>query len=77
MRENSPRVRRDETRRKKEIVHVRCIKILTWLRGFLVIFLHLVWFSFVLKFLLEIARQWSREKFAILSLKSPCHVRIF
>ena len=27
------------------IAHVRYIKILTWLRGFLVIFLYLVWFS--------------------------------
>ena len=31
---------------------------------------------FVLKSLLEIARQWSGEKFAILVLKPPCHVRI-
>ena len=28
-----------------------------------------VWFFFVLNFLLGIARQWSREKFAILTLK--------
>ena len=31
---------------------------------------------FVLKSLLGIARQWSREKFAILSLKPRSHVRI-
>jgi len=50
--------------------HVRCIKILTWLRGFLVIFLYLV------KSLAGIARQRSLEKFAILSLKPQRHVRI-
>ena len=33
-------------------------------------------FFFVLKFLLGIARQWSPEKFAILSLKPRSHVRI-
>ena len=32
---------------------------------------------FVLKFLLGIARHWSREKFAILTLKPGSHVRIF
>ena len=31
---------------------------------------------FVLKSLLGIARQWSREKFAILTLKPWSHVRI-
>ena len=31
---------------------------------------------FVLNSLLEIARQWSSEKFAILPLKSRSHVRI-
>ena len=31
---------------------------------------------FVLKSLLRISRQWSREKFAILSLKPRSHVRI-
>ena len=31
---------------------------------------------FVLKFLLGIARQWSLEKFAILTLKPQSHVRI-
>ena len=50
--------------------HVRCIKILTWLWGFLVIFLYLV------KSLPGIARQRSLEKFAILSLKPQRHVRI-
>ena len=28
------------------IAHAWCIKILTWLRGFLVIFLYFIWFSF-------------------------------
>ena len=32
--------------------------------------------SFVLNSLLGIARQWSREKFAILTLKPRSHVRI-
>ena len=32
---------------------------------------------FVLKSLLGIARQWSREKFAILSITTRSHVRIF
>ena len=50
--------------------HVRCIKILTWLWGFLVIFLYLV------KSLPGIVRQRSLEKFAILSLKPQRHVRI-
>ena len=31
---------------------------------------------FVLKSLLGIARQWSREKFAIMTLKPQSHVRI-
>ena len=31
---------------------------------------------FVLKSLLEIARQWNREKFAILFVKPRSHVRI-
>ena len=57
------------------IAHVRYIKIPTRLRGFLVfilIILGLVFF--VLNFLLGIERQWSRSKFAILTLKP--HVRI-
>ena len=48
------------------IAHVRYIKILTWFRGFLVIFLYLVWFSLSL---LRIVRQWSLENFPILTLK--------
>ena len=55
---------------------VRYIKILTRLRGFLVIFLiflHLVWFS---KSLLGIARQRSLEKCAIFTLKPRSHGRI-
>ena len=57
--------------------HVRYIKILTGLRGFLVIFLSifgLVFFAF--KSLLGIARRWSRKNFAILTLKPRSHVRI-
>ena len=50
--------------------------ILTWLRGFLVIFLYLVWVFFLLKSLLGIARQWSRQKLAILTLKPRSHVRV-
>ena len=33
------------TRGREKLAHVRHIKILTWLRGFLVFFLYLVWFS--------------------------------
>ena len=44
-------------------------------RGFLVIFIFGLVF-FVLKSLLGIARQWSREKFEILTLKPRSHVRI-
>ena len=35
------------------------------------------WVFFVLKSLLRIKRQWSRENVAILSLKPGSHVRIF
>ena len=50
--------------------HVWYIKILAWLRGFLVIFLWLFdLVFFVLKSLLGITRQWSHEKFAIFTLK--------
>ena len=31
--------------RERSATNVRCIKMLTWLWGFLIIFLHLVWFS--------------------------------
>ena len=51
------------------IAHIRYIKILTRLESFLVIFLYLLWFSFVLKSLLGTMRQWSHKTFAILSLK--------
>ena len=44
--------------------------------GFLVIFLYLVLVFFVLNSLLEITRQWSLEKFAILTLKHRSHVRM-
>ena len=57
--------------------HVRYIKILTGLRGFLVIFLSIFGLVFfVFKSLLGIARQWSRKNFAILTLKPCSHVRI-
>ena len=45
-----------------QIGHVRYIKILTWPRGFLVIFLYFGLVFFVRKSLLGIARQWSRKK---------------
>ena len=57
------------------IAHVRYIKIPTRpsrLSGFFLIILGLIFF--VLNSLLEIERQWSRSKFAILPLKP--HVRI-
>ena len=50
------------------ITHVRYIIITILLRGFLVILLYLVLVFFVLKSLLGIARQWSLEKFSILTL---------
>ena len=57
--------------------HVRYIKILIGLRGFLVIFLSIFGLVFfVFKSLLGIARQWSRKNFAILTLKPCSHVRI-
>ena len=49
------------------IAHIRYIVILTRLLGFLIIFLYLLFV--VLRSLQRIARQWSREKFAILTLK--------
>ena len=55
----------------RPIAHVRYIEILTWLRGFLVIFLYLIWVSF----LYGIARQWSGEKFAVLFLNPRSHFR--
>ena len=59
------------------IPHIRYTKILTWLRGFLVIFL-LVWFSLCSSWsLLEIARRWSIKETVILTLKPRIHVRIF
>ena len=46
-------------------------------RGFLAIFLYLVWFSFfALKSPLGIARQWSRKKITFLPQKPWSHVRI-
>ena len=59
------------------IAHVRYIKILTWLRGFLTG--HFSIFGLVLLVLNSlsgIARQWSGEKCAILFLKPPSHVWI-
>ena len=53
-------------------MYVRYIKILTWLQGFLVIFLYLVRFYLCS----SLARQWRSEKFGILSLKPRSHVRI-
>ena len=56
--------------------HVRYIKILTKVRGFLVIFLYFGLVFFVFNSLLVIATQWSGKKFAILTLKPRSHVRI-
>ena len=56
--------------------HVRYIKILMWLWGFFILFSIFGLVFFVLKSLLGIARRWSHEKFAILSLKPQSHVRI-
>ena len=53
-------------------MYVRYIKILTWLQGFLVIFLYLVRFYLCS----SLARQRRSEKFGILSLKPGSHVRI-
>ena len=53
-------------------MYVRYTKILTWLQGFLVIFLYLVRFYLCS----SLARQWRSEKFGILSLKPRSHVRI-
>ena len=58
------------------IVHVRYIKNLTCVRGFLVIFLYFGLVFFELNSLLVIARQWSRKKFPILTLRPRSHVRI-
>ena len=51
-------------------------KILTWLRGFLVIFLYLVWFSLGSSIFWELRDKRSLEKFAILTLKSRSHEKI-
>ena len=59
------------------IAHDRYIKILTWLRGFLVIFLYLVRFGFLCARVssgnYETMKSW---KFATLTLKARRHVRI-
>ena len=59
------------------IAHGLYIKILSWLRGFLVIFSIFGLVFFVLKSLLGIARQWSRGKFVIWTLKPWSHVKNF
>ena len=59
------------------IAHVRYIKILTWLRGFLVIFLYLVRFGFLCARVssgnCETMESW---KFGTLTLRPRSHVRI-
>ena len=59
------------------IAHVRYIKILTWLRGFLIIFLYLVRFGFLCARVssgnCETMESW---KFATLTLKPQSRVRI-
>ena len=44
------------------ITHVRCIKILTLLRGFLVIFMYLVWFSLCLSLFSELRNNGVLKK---------------
>ena len=39
---------------RMQIAHIRYVKILTWLRGFLVIFVYLVWFSLCFSFFWEL-----------------------
>ena len=57
--------------------HVRYIKILTWLRGFLVIFLYLFWFSLCSSLFWELRdKRVDLEKFTTLALKPRSHVRI-
>ena len=58
------------------MAHIQYIKILTRLRGFPVVIFIFGLVFFVLKSLLGIARHWSHEKFAILSLMPRSHVRI-
>ena len=58
------------------IAHVQCIKILRRIQGFLVILFTFDLVFFELKSLLRIVRQWSHEKFAIMSLKLWIQVRI-
>ena len=55
---------------------IYCFKILTWLRGFLVIFLHLVLFSLCSSLFWELRHNGCREKFVILTLKPRSHFRI-
>ena len=64
------------SRLNNTMAHVRYIKILTKVRGFLVIFLYFGLVFFVFNSLLVIATQWSGKKFAILTLKPRSHVRI-
>ena len=57
--------------------HVRYIKILTRLRGFLVIFLYLFWFSLCSSLFWELQDKGvDLEKFTILALKPRSRVRI-
>ena len=39
---------------RMQIAHIRYVKILTWLRGFLVMFVYLVWFSLCFSFFWEL-----------------------
>ena len=55
------------------IAYVRYIKILTRLRGFLIIFLYIL-FSILCA---QVSSGWSREKVAILSLKPRSNIRIY
>ena len=59
----------------KTIAHNQYIKNLTWLWGFRLIFLYIIWVGFLYTSASS-GRQWSREKIAISSLKPLIHVRI-
>ena len=65
--------------KNSSIAQVRYIKIniLTWLRGFLIIFLHFVWFSLCSGLFWELRdNACSLEKFTTMTLKPRSHVRI-
>ena len=59
------------------IAHVRYIKILSWLRGFLVIFpIYLVWFTLCSSLFWELRDNGVLKNLQFLTLKPRSHVRI-